>query len=144
VSTVLDLPRPRARQRALLGACVLTLLAGCASRVPAWMDKPPVEPGFRYSSGRSSSYSRSGAREAALANAVRELAFQKGVAVDAQIDVEEHNGAISATVRSSQGTSQSISGMEVVAYQMVDDDKPDEAPFDYCVLIRIREADLFR
>jgi hypothetical protein len=137
-------PRPRARRRALIGATVLLLLAGCASGIPAWMDNPPVESGYRYSSGRSSSYSRSGARQAALANAVRELAFQKGVSVDAQIDVEEHNGVLNATVRSRQGTSTSISGMEIVSYYQVPDSEPEAAPFDYCVLIRIREADLFR
>jgi hypothetical protein len=120
------------------------LLAGCASGIPAWMDNPPVESGYRYSSGRSSSYSRTTAREAALANAVRELAFQKGVSVDAQIEVEEHNGMLNATVRSKQGTSLSISGMEIVSYYLVPDAEPNAAPFDYCVLIRIREADLFR
>jgi len=119
------------------------LLVGC-SGVPSWVDNPPVEQGYRYASGRSSSYSRTGAREAALANAVRELAFQKGVAVDSQIDVEDINGVVNATIRSSQGASHTLSGIQVVEYYMVDDAQPNEQPFEYCVLIRISERELFQ
>lgn len=128
----------------LLCLGVLALVAACASTggVPDWVDNPPLESGYRYAAGRSTSSSRVDARQAALHNAVRDLALQKRVNVEAVIEVVETNNGVSAVIHSRQGTSETISGIEIIKTQLVPRDE--SSVFDYCVLVRIREQDLFR
>ncbi|MFO0981418.1 MAG: hypothetical protein U1E76_06625 [Planctomycetota bacterium] len=128
-------------------SAVLPLVLGAAlacavARVPDWVENPPRESGYRYASGRSTSASRVDAREAAIHSAVRDLALQKGVYVEATIEVVETSTGVNAVIHSKQGTSHTISGIEIVKTQQVP--RAESSLFEYCVLLRISEQELFR
>ncbi|MEW6746695.1 MAG: hypothetical protein AB1486_28470 [Planctomycetota bacterium] len=127
--------------RRLAFLAVLAFLCACASGPPSWYLNPPSDAGFRSAAGVAKAYRRADARELALDDAVRGLARQKGVEVKSVSISKVTDASFSATMVSEQNVEVTISGLEIMEWRQL----PLEGQgWEYYVLIRIRESDLFR
>jgi hypothetical protein len=130
--------------RALL--LVLLGLAGCATTAhrPSWVGDLPKKEGWRYEWGRFKSYRANEAREYALRNAIEQLAYQKGVEVKSFTTMVTTDNKVTATMITDQNVEVNISGVEVVEWYEVPQDPVTRTGWEYYVLVRIREKDLFQ
>jgi hypothetical protein len=99
----------------LLLPLVLLALAGCAACPPAWVESPPVEPGFLHASGSAGDvFVDADATHLALTRAARVLADALGLDVESRLSVVRADERLFVEAVGADGPTDALDALELV------------------------------